>query len=130
MATFHRTPPVGANAEESLITLTDVAKQAPGRPSTNCIWRWCRKGLKSRNGERIRLQHVRLGGLIYTTRAWLDEFGRKLAAADENYFKLNDALSATMDVRGKFQPRSTSQFEQQRCNAIEDAERQLTKAGI
>ena len=29
---------------QDYMTLTQAAKLAPGRPSVNCIWRWCRKG--------------------------------------------------------------------------------------
>ncbi len=67
---------------DDYLSLTDVAKVTPGRPSTNCVWRWCRRGVLSRSGERIRLQHVRMGGMIYTTHAWLEKFGHLLAAAD------------------------------------------------
>ena len=42
------------------ITLTEAAKVAPGRPSTSCLWRWCRKGVISRNGERVRLKHAQI----------------------------------------------------------------------
>ena len=52
---------------KDLITLAEAARIAPARPSTNCVWRWCRKGVLSRGGERIRLQHQRVGGIIFTT---------------------------------------------------------------
>jgi hypothetical protein len=48
------------------ITLGEAAKIAPGRPSANCVWRWCRKGVLSRAGQRVRLRHVRIGGKIIT----------------------------------------------------------------
>lgn len=57
-----------------LITLTEAAKITPGRPSTNCLWRWCRRGVLSRGGERIRLEHRRIGGKIFTALDWLEEF--------------------------------------------------------
>jgi hypothetical protein len=69
------------------ITLTQAAQVAPGRPSTNCMWRWCRRGVLARSGQRIRLQHVRVGGKIFTTAAWLREFGQQLAEADRAYFE-------------------------------------------
>lgn len=68
------------------ITLTEAAKIAPGRPSTNCMWRWCRRGVLARTGQRVRLQHIRVGGKIFTTPAWLEEFGRRLADTDAAYF--------------------------------------------
>ncbi|MCK6466046.1 MAG: DUF1580 domain-containing protein [Phycisphaerae bacterium] len=76
-----------SQADERL-PLTEVAKLVPGRPSVNCVWRWCRRGVLARNGERIRLEHIRIGGKIFTTRAWLEEFGRRLASEDAKYFDL------------------------------------------
>lgn len=72
------------------ITLSQASKLTPGRPSTNCLWRWCRKGVLSRGGTRIRLQHVRIGGKIFTTAAWVAAFGEALAEADAAYFDLVD----------------------------------------
>jgi len=69
------------------LSLSQAAKVAPGRPSSSAIWRWCRRGVLARSGERIKLRHVRAGGKIYTTDAWVREFGERLAAADEAYFE-------------------------------------------
>lgn len=68
------------------VTLSQAARLAPGRPSPNCVWRWCRRGVLARTGERVRLEHVRLGGRLYTTPRWLEAFGRRLAEADAAYF--------------------------------------------
>jgi hypothetical protein len=70
------------------ITLSQAARAAPGRPSPNCVWRWCRRGVVARTGQRVRLRHVRIGGKLFTTVKWLDEFGQRLAEADEAYFAL------------------------------------------
>ena len=70
----------------SMITLSQAAKLAPGRPHASTIWRWCRRGVLSRNGERIRLEHIRMGGKIFTKAIWVEAFGRQLAAADAEYF--------------------------------------------
>ncbi len=64
------------------LTLAEAARLAPGRPSANAVWRWCRKGVKSRNGETIRLTHVRAGRQIFTTSDWMDEFFAVQARAD------------------------------------------------
>lgn len=72
------------------LTLSHAARIAPGRPTPNCIWRWCRRGVLARSGERVRLQHVRIGGKLFTTARWLDEFGRRLADADAEYFDTAD----------------------------------------
>lgn len=68
------------------ITLTEAAKRCPSRPSISAIWRWCRRGLKSRSGRRVRLQHVRVGGRIFTTEEYMHRFFGELAASDAEYF--------------------------------------------
>ncbi len=105
------------------LSLSAAAKQAPGRPSANCIWRWCRKGVLARNGKRVRLRHIRTGGKIYTTARWLQAFGEKLAQADAEHFDL-DARPA---VPRKSNRRRT---DRRRQMAIERAERQLRRAGV
>lgn len=69
------------------LNLTEAARAIPGRLHSSTLWRWCRKGVRARSGERVRLQHVRLGGRVLTTRDWLDDFGRQLALADTAYFE-------------------------------------------
>ena len=109
---------------EQYIRLAQAAQIAPGRPSANCVWRWCRKGVLSRSGERIRLQHVRIGGKIFTTSAWIDDFGKRLAEADTEYFELDEQTIVALPGR----PRTRSQ--KQRLAAIERAERELEEAGV
>lgn len=79
-----------AAALDAHLTLAQASRIAPGRPSTNCLWRWCRRGVLARNGERVRLEHIRAGGKIFTTVAWVTEFGRRLAEADAQYFDRDD----------------------------------------
>lgn len=122
----------GQTFAEEQISLTEAAKIAPGRPSTNCIWRWCRRGVLSRGGERVRLQHLRIGGKIFTTARWMEEFGRKLAEADARYFDLCDAAAnaATATIPRRRHQRAPSQFEEQRRREIAEAERELEQAGL
>jgi len=118
-------------AAEEHITLTEAAKIAPGRPSTNCLWRWCRRGVLARSGDRVRLRHVRIGGKIFTTARWLEEFGRRLAEADVKYFDLSEAAAAAAPVYPRRRRRRCeSQYEQQRRREIEQAERELEEAGL
>jgi len=114
------------------ITLTEAAKITPGRPSTNCMWRWCRRGVKSRSGERVRLEHRRMGGKIFTKLEWLDQFGRLLAEADAKYFDLCEAAAeaAAEPPPHRRRHRNPTQFQQQRRREIEEAERELAEAGI
>ena len=110
--------------QNEYLTLGQATKIAPGRPSTNCLWRWCRRGVLSRNGRRVHLQHVRLGGRIYTTARWLDEFGRRLADADLDHFR-HDHPAPPQRARER-----TSRNEKQRLAAIEQANRELEEAGV
>jgi len=72
---------------KDFITLAEAAEILPRRTQAYCVWRWCRKGTKARNGQQIYLKHERWGGIIYTTQKWLDDFAERLAAADIEYFK-------------------------------------------
>lgn len=111
-------------AAEQLITLIEAAKRTPGRPSANCVWRWCRKGVLTRKGERIRLRHVRIGGKLFTSSRWLAEFGQAVASADAEYF--DDATGHDAPRRRRVLPPH-----QQRRQAHLDRIRQdLAEAGI
>lgn len=87
-----------ANAETDgrsrLLTLSQAARIAPGSPTPNCVWRWCRRGVIARSGRRVRLEHVRVGGKLFTSAEWLDSFGRRLAEADADYFDNEEADSS------------------------------------
>lgn len=86
-----------ANAETDdrtrLLTLSQAARVAPGSPTPNCVWRWCRRGVIARSGRRVRLEHVRVGGKLFTSAEWLDSFGHRLAEADADYFDNEEADS-------------------------------------
>lgn len=41
-------------------------------------------------GERVHLQHVRVGGKLFTTPRWIEDFGTRLAEADAAYFQETD----------------------------------------
>jgi len=105
------------------ITLHEAAKLVPGGTSANCIWRWARKGVIARSGERVRLQHVRIGGKLFTTAEWLTQFGLALAEADASYFMLEGKPVAPVSA-------SRGRTEKQRQAAIERAERELAEMGV
>ena len=77
-------------APDERVTLSQAARIAPGKVSPNCVWRWCRRGVLARTGERVRLEHVRVGGKLYTSPRWIEEFGKRLAEADAAYFAATD----------------------------------------
>lgn len=70
------------STDAAYLSLNEISAMLPGRPGTGAIWRWCRRGVKSRGGERIKLQHARAGRKIVVQRGWLDRFLTDLAAAD------------------------------------------------
>lgn len=76
-------------ASEQRISLTKAAKLTPGNPHAATIWRWCRKGIRARNGERIHLEHLRFGGKMFTTPESLERFARRLVDADSQYFEFD-----------------------------------------
>lgn len=108
--------------KQEYILLSKAAKLSPGRPHTSAIWRWCRKGLKSRSGENIRLRHIRVGGKIYTTVEWLQDFFTTVAESDTKYF---DSQKTHTCNRKKIKPNKT-----QREREVHLAEIELEKYGI
>ncbi len=73
---------------DGYIRLAEVPDHVPGHPSYVTVWTWCRYGLKARNGEIVRLKHVRIGHRLYTRLEWLDEFFEALAAADVAHYRV------------------------------------------
>ncbi len=114
---------------DDLLTLSQAAKVVPGRPSPNCLWRWCRRGVLSRSGERVYLRHVRVGGKVYTGKQWLDDFGQALSEADAAYFRRNDddALPPPVASRPR---RRRRRFAEHRRDTINSANQELEDAGL
>lgn len=65
-----------------LLTMAQAARLFEDPPHPTAVWRWCRKGVRGRNGQIVRLEHVRIGRKIFTTAEAITDFGRKLAEAD------------------------------------------------
>ena len=74
-------------SDEEFLKLSEAANLCPGRPSASCLWRWCRQGVKSRSGQRIRLEHRRVGGRIYVRKSDLNAFFEQLARSDLRHFE-------------------------------------------
>jgi len=109
------------------ITLTQAAKLAPGRPTPNCVWRWCREGVKAASGERVRLKHTRFGSRIFTTRQWLNDFGQALAEADAAHFDRTKELATRQRAKPLSTKRNTRQ-PRRGTNACSDAQRRHERA--
>jgi hypothetical protein len=106
--------------KEKKIVFTEAAAHCPQRPHVSALWRWCRKGLKTAGGGRVRLEHVRIGGRIYTSRQAMERFFAAVAAADLEYFRDDDATFAH-----EVEPSSA-----QREREIAAADKRLASAGI
>ncbi len=104
---------------DTLLSLTQVARRFPHKPDPSSVWRWCRVGVKSRAGQRIKLGCIRAGGRVYVPAVAVDIFVRELAEADNAYF----AGKQTPVELAK--PRTT----RQRDTAIAQAEAELVAAG-
>ena len=107
--------------EKPYISLVTAAKQCPSRPSANAVWRWCRRGVLSRSGQRVYLKHYRVGRKIFTTKEDLHHFFEALAAADRVHFHQTPSGQVAAEIH--FSP-------QHRDKRIQDAEKILSDAGI
>lgn len=73
-------------ATDRFLTMTQAAKairHLPRRFSPATVWRWARYGLKTPSGRVVCLRQIRLGGGLYTTAKWLDEFFLAVMAEDQ-----------------------------------------------
>lgn len=93
-------PPQAAHDAPAYLTLSEAARLAPGTPSSSALWRWCRKGLRAKDGSTVFLRHVRVGRQVYTAATWLHQFFEAVAAADQKYFaaRCEAAAEATAAV--------------------------------
>lgn len=70
---------------DELLTFPQAAKLLPGRdggriaPST--VWRWATRGCQGPNGTTVRLETVRVGGLVFTSAKAVREFIAALTGA-------------------------------------------------
>lgn len=68
------------------LTMTQAAKairHLPRRFTASTVWRWVRYGLKTPSGRVVYLRHIKLGGGLYTTAKWLDEFFLAVTTEDQ-----------------------------------------------
>lgn len=104
---------------EILLSLTEVTKVLPTvngrRPSIATLWRWCRRGLRG-----VRLEYVRVGRNIATSKEALNRFFNALAAADT----LPDK-QRLQTVAAPLVPTTTG-----RQKMLDQADRVLERAGI
>jgi len=104
---------------EDLLSLTEAAKALPKvsgkRPAVSTLWRWARKGLRG-----VRLEYVRVGRGIATSREALNRFFNALADAD--------APSGSAD--GRTAPPTLRPTDRGRSRMLDRADRILKEARI
>lgn len=106
------------------LLLSEIAPSIPGAPSANTVWTWCRRGLKARNGERVRLAHIRNGKRLMTSQEDVEVFLKAIHDGDVAYFAQRDdpgvESSQVMPVRTSAQ----------RAKDVEAAHKRLAAAGM
>jgi hypothetical protein len=84
----------------------------------------------ARSGDRVRLQHVRLGGKLFTTARWLDEFGQRLADADAEYFEIPDEESQAPSAKVSSRRRARHLPPPRRSDQAGEARRERVRAEL
>lgn len=107
---------------DELLTLPEAARTLPRvggkRPSCTTLWRWCCKGI---GPDRIRLEHVRVGRRVVTTREALGRFMAATAEAAADRLTPPAAMPA---------PKPRTRTDKQRQRAVADAMAELRAAGV
>jgi len=109
----------GITVEVRYYSLAEAAHMCPNRPSTAVVWRWCRKGILSRSGKRIKLEHRRIGGRLFVPKGALEAFFRRLTESDNDHFDKQRPV-----------PSPRTRTSSQRHRQIEQAKNALERAGI
>lgn len=116
--------PSNSPADE-VLSLSEAAAAVPtlkGRKKLHpsSIWRWCRRGVKTRTGTRVRLRHARYGGTLGVKRADLDAFFKELAEADLAHFDGQENAPPAPTTFTKGRSPSAKRVAMARANAILD----------
>jgi hypothetical protein len=116
---------------DELIPLAKAARRLPNRPHVSALWRWCRLGIRGRGGDRVRLEHTRIGMRLYDClrprSAWLADFGRRLEEADREHFDARHVASGSKRHPGTPRRSPASRDVSQR---LEAAAARLKEAGL
>lgn len=99
-----------------LLTFAQAARLCPVEVAPHSVWRWARKGLTSRSGETMRLEHVRVGRRIFIPRDALGRFFEAVALSDTRQGS---------EARQSVPARETKRPPKQRKRAYENAMREL-----
>ncbi len=108
--------------KSNMVTIGEFAKLVPGDPAPSTIWRWCRKGIKTRNGQQVRLPHQRVGKRLFVDASKASEFFKEIADQDVAYFQLKDG-----ETRPEIAPHRTNA---ERTEAATRAAARLEREGL
>ena len=107
--------------DEKMLTLSEAAKKVPGGTKhISALWRWSRKGIKTNSGNRVRLEHIRVGAKLFTSKQALVRFFKAVADDDIKHFAADASENTT----------AVDPTPAQREKEIADADRRLAAAGI
>jgi hypothetical protein len=59
---------------EDVIPVRQVPKHCPSRPSLPTVWRWARKGITTSNGNLIKLESLKIGSQLVTSKQAVTRF--------------------------------------------------------
>lgn len=106
---------------ETVLSVSEACKLdfLPCRVERQTIWRWMIKGVRGRDGKRIRLQNLRIGGRHITS-----------AEAMRRFFAATTADSVRDDEPAEVPATPPPRTPKQRRRASESAGKQLEKLGI
>lgn len=98
---------------DTRISLREAITRIPGRPHFSTVWRWARRGVLTRSGDRVRLRTWKVGSQLYTTPTEIERFITAITEAD-------DAEYAAQ----------AGEVSELRRRQIEDAEQRCDSAGV
>lgn len=118
-STGFASPGAQIGTHEHLLTLAEATRELPSvngkRHSAITIWRWCRKGIRG-----VRLEYIRIGRAMMTSREALNRFYRALAQSDP-------ILNYTHE---RFRRPRHREHQALRQRQIEAAKQRLKEAGL
>lgn len=83
--------------DPDVLSLSEAAKVLPGKISTSTIWRWATTGQRG-----VRLDSLRIGGRIYTSRRALQSFCEAVsdrAVVEKPHFRDANAEAELAELR-------------------------------
>lgn len=110
--------------KEALISLQDACKfvkkltGGARNPCHSVLWRWCCRGQRG-----IRLEHLRIGGKIFTSEAAISRFLN--AVAEQAVKELDEAEAEREATRGTTAPTPGKRSAEAKAQAIEAAKERL-----